>query len=189
MSELQDTWVEEIDELPPRPRRKLLTPLTGSLLAVLLLAGGFIGGVLVEKGQTSSAGAGGGGAARLLAAARAGSGAQGGFQGGSAPTFGQVTTVQGHTLYVTTAQGNTVKVKVPTGASVTRTVNGSVKNVHPGETVVVQGTKASDGSVTASSVQDTGTRGGGGAFGGFAGGGGGGGGASALNQLFGGGSK
>ncbi len=51
-------WLEEPEELPARPRRRLLgvggNPLPLALLGVLLIACGFIGGVLVEKGQTSS---------------------------------------------------------------------------------------------------------------------------------------
>ena len=44
-------WLDEPEELPRRPRRRLLTPLPLALLGVLLIACGFIGGVLVEKGQ------------------------------------------------------------------------------------------------------------------------------------------
>jgi len=74
--EEHDDWLEEPDELPRRPRRRLLTPLPLSLLGVLLVACGFIGGVLVEKGQGSSTSAGGAGAAGLasrFAALRGGS--------------------------------------------------------------------------------------------------------------------
>ncbi len=55
--EEQDEWLEEPEELPRRPRRRLLgvdASLKLALFGVLLLACGFIGGVLVEKGQTSS---------------------------------------------------------------------------------------------------------------------------------------
>ncbi len=94
--------------------------------------------------------------------------------------------MQGRTLYVTTTQGNTVKVTVPEGATVTRTTSSSVKNVHPGESVIVQGTKGSDGSISASSVRATSQAASGGGGGAAAGGGGGaGGGGSVLNQLFG----
>jgi hypothetical protein len=47
-------WLQDAEELPPRPRRRLLAPVPLALLGVLLIACGFIGGVLVEKGQTSS---------------------------------------------------------------------------------------------------------------------------------------
>ena len=70
---VEEHWEDE-PELPPRPRRRLMTPLTGSLLGVLLLALGFIGGVLVQKGQegSSSPAAGAGGFASRLAALKTG---------------------------------------------------------------------------------------------------------------------
>lgn len=92
-----DRWAHEHEEPPPRPRRRLLRPDEGTalklaLLGVLLLACGFIGGVLVEKGQTAStAGSGGGGLAARFAALRGGasasspSGAGGAAAGGSPP--------------------------------------------------------------------------------------------------------
>ena len=83
-----DDWLEdESDELPRRPRRRLLgsggNPVFLALLAVLLIACGFIGGVLVEKGQTSSSSSSASGAgaaagfasASRLAALRGASGA------------------------------------------------------------------------------------------------------------------
>lgn len=54
----EQVWSEEPEELPRRPRRKLLgvggSPISVALLAVLLLACAFFAGVEVEKGQTSS---------------------------------------------------------------------------------------------------------------------------------------
>ncbi len=51
-------WDEPIEDLPPRPRRRLLgaggNPIALALLGAMLIACGFIGGVLVEKGQTST---------------------------------------------------------------------------------------------------------------------------------------
>ena len=60
--EQQEEWLEEPpeSELPPRPRRRLLTPVPLALMGVLAIACGFIGGVLVEKGQNSSSSSGGG---------------------------------------------------------------------------------------------------------------------------------
>ncbi|HEY2600473.1 MAG TPA: hypothetical protein VGI67_02880 [Thermoleophilaceae bacterium] len=188
-------WTDELDELPPRPRRKLLTPLTGVLLAVLIAACGFIGGVLVEKGQNSSSPSGnfaaaaarlGGAAAaggnRQAASGRAGgaggNGVQGlfGGQGGGNVTAGQVTSVEGRTLYVSTAQGNTVRVKVPVGESVSRTITTSVHAIHPGDSVIVQGASGKGGVIDASSVRATQASSSGSS------------GSSVLNQLFGGGS-
>jgi hypothetical protein len=149
-------------ELPPRPRRRLLgaggNPVALSLLAILLTACGFIGGVLVEKGQAKSSPptTATGGLASRLAALRGGGGAAGrggGASGGGAPTVGQVSYVSGHTLYVTDFEGNTIKVTAPAGASVTRTVKSSLKSVRPGETVVVTGSSEGDGTIKAQSVR------------------------------------
>jgi hypothetical protein len=81
-----DEEIEEEDELPRRSRRRLLTPITGALAAVVLVAAGFFAGVQVQKSQGSGAttaqtgfpgvpGGGGGG----------GNGAPGGQGAGQAP--------------------------------------------------------------------------------------------------------
>lgn len=198
MTVTDEHWTDELEELPPRPRRKLLTPLTGGLLVVLIAAAGFIGGVLVEKGQAGgssgnsfAAAASRFAAARGGAAAGAGRGAAGGFGGllgggGSQGqlTVGQVSSLEGRTLYVNTAQGGTVRVKVPVGESVSKTITTSVHAIHPGENVVVQGTKGSGGAIDATSVRASPSTSGGS---GNSSSGGGGGGAGVLNQLFGGG--
>lgn len=160
-------WIEEAEELPPRPRRRLLAPIPIALLAVLLLACGFIGGVLVEKGQTGSSqsSSGTGLAARFAgsgtAVRAAGAGGAGSSSGAGSPfasrgtaggragqiTTGQVTYVEGSTLYVEGLEGNTVKVRTSAGSTVTKTQTSSVKSIHPGESVLIQGT-ASSGSAT-----------------------------------------
>jgi hypothetical protein len=174
-AELQDEWLDEPDELPRRPRRRLLTPVPLALLAVLLLACGFIAGVLVQKGQggsTAASGGAGGFASRLAALRGAAPGAGGGtapaagrsgstglanaFAGlggsGGAVTTGQVAYVRGDTLYVTDSQGNTVKVSAAAGAKVTKTVSTQAKGIHPGTTVVVLGVKGKNGSISATSI-------------------------------------
>jgi len=159
------------DDLPRRPRRRLLTPLPLTLLAVLLIACGFIGGVLVEKGQSSSssaaAGAGAGGLAARFAALRGGASATGARSGftaagagafpggggaGAGRTAGQVAYLAGSTLYVTTAEGNTVKVGTSAGTTVTKTVASHVKAIHPGETVTVIGATGKGGAISAESI-------------------------------------
>jgi hypothetical protein len=180
-----DDWEEPLEELPRRPRRRLLgkggNPLALSLLGVLLLACGFIGGVLVEKGQNGSSSPAAGGAsglssrfAALRGAAGAGtgttstggastggaaaSGAFGGSSGSGAgagftrPTAGTVAYLAGSTLYVTNSEGNTVKVKTSAGTTVNKTVKSTVKDIHPGETVTVTGATGSNGAVTAESI-------------------------------------
>jgi hypothetical protein len=171
-TEEEDEWLDELDEpdeLPPRPRRRLLTPIPLALLGVLLIAGGFIGGVSVQKGQEISSGSSGGAGASLasrFAALRGGGasstgkaaagGAAGGFPGagggGARPTTGTVAYLAGNTLYVTNSEGNTVKVNTSPSTSVTKTVTTKVKSIHPGETVSVTGATSSSGAVTAESV-------------------------------------
>jgi len=67
-------------------------------------------------------------------------------------TVGLVTLIKGTTLYVTDLTGNTVKVRTAPGMQVSKTVSTTVKGIHPGDSVVVRGTKQKDGSTKASSV-------------------------------------
>ena len=86
---------------------------------------------------------------------RTGSAAPGPAALGGAAT-GTVTEVSGSTLYVTNSSGDLVKVTVGPSATVTRNAKSSLGSLEVGDTVVVQGTKASNGSVTATSVSATG---------------------------------
>jgi hypothetical protein len=204
----EERWSDGLDELPPRPRRRLLAPLPVALLAVLMIACGFIAGVLVEKDQGSSGGAGAASTAGLASRfaalrGRAATGAGGSASAtpttaGGAATVGQVAFVDGDTLYVTTAEGNTVKVTTSPGSTVTKTVKASVGGIHPGETVVVTGASGQNGTISASSIRIGAAGGlGGGGLGALLGGSGGsggsdggaasGGGRSGEQQLFGGG--
>jgi hypothetical protein len=132
-----------------------------------MIACGFIGGVLVEKGQNGSGSSASGGASgfaarlrgltgsRSAAGAGAGAGASrfGGAPGGAGATVGTVAFLSGSTLYVTNAEGNTVKVKTSAATSVTKTVNTAVRKIHPGESVTITGEAASDGTVTAGAIR------------------------------------
>jgi hypothetical protein len=147
-------------------------PIPLALLGVLLIAGGFIGGVQVQKGASSSGSSGGAGAGLPsgFAALRGGGtsstgtssgkssagGSSGGFPGtgtgGSRPTTGTVAYLAGSTLYVTNSEGSTVKVHTSGATSVTKTVKTKVKGIYPGETVTVTGTTGSGGTVSAESI-------------------------------------
>lgn len=177
-AEVQDEWLDQPEELPRRARRRLLTPVPLGLLAALLIACGFIGGVLVQKGQggtTSANGTASSAVASRLAALKgaapgtgpagggassaAGSGAKGGasaFPGlggaGGGVTTGEVAYVRGSTLYVTDSQGNTVKVTAAAGSKVTKTVSTKAQSIRPGSSVVVLGSKAGNGSISATSI-------------------------------------
>ncbi len=170
------------DDLPAmlaarRPTRRL-PPLTTILAALVLLAAGTAGGAWAQKrwgtdqsggsGRAAFAGfaaaraaAGGGaatGAGRTGApGATGGFGARGGF--GNA-TIGTVRLVDGKTLYVATTSGGIVRVKTAAGTTVRVTKSGSLKSLSPGQTVIVQGATAKDGSVTATSITEGSLRGG-----------------------------
>lgn len=152
------------EELPRRPRRKLVTPLTATLAAVLIAALGFIGGVQVQKSSADTPSRGGGGFAR-----------GGGFSptgGSSDATVGTVANVDGKTLYVTDSSGATIRVKTTSNSKIARTAVAKVGAVHPGDTVIVQGTKESSGTVKATSVTATAKNASSGLAGRFGGGGG-----------------
>jgi hypothetical protein len=139
------------DELPRRPRRKLATPLTATLAAVLIAALGFIGGVQVQKSSADSS------ASPRAAGFTRGAGGftPGGGGGSSDATVGTVANVNGKTLYVTDSSGATIRVKTTGSSKIARTAVAKVGEVHPGDTVIVQGTKSSSGTVTATSVTAT----------------------------------
>ena len=154
----EDDWeTNEHEQLPPRPRRKLIAPLPLALLAVLIAAAGFIGGVLVQKGQQDSTATGAAAGLPDFAGGPPGAGGAGQGAGGGAAnaTVGEVSSVKGKTIYVTDGQGNTVAVKANSASEVTRTADSDVRNVKPGDTVIVQGAKRDDGSVRASSITAT----------------------------------
>jgi hypothetical protein len=162
---LDDDYETEI--LPSRRRSKL--PLLTLLLALAVAAAAaFLGGVEIQKhyggsGTAGSASATGGvggrgfgsGRARRAGATGAGAAGAGGFRGagafGGGATVGLVTLIKGTTLYVTDFSGNTVKVATA-GAQVSKTVATNLKGIHPGDSVIVRGSKQKNGNYKASSI-------------------------------------
>lgn len=101
----------------------------------------------------------------------AGPGGFGGAAGGFAA--GKVTSINGATLVITGRDGTTTTTVDTTGATITVLRPSTLKDLKIGDQTVVRGTTATDGSVTATSVQQGGLGGGfGGGFGGRRGGGG-----------------
>lgn len=187
-----DDWEPEPDEeeaLPKRPRRRFVTPISAALAGALVGALGFIGGVEVQKGQDDGSSSTAGGAQAAFAAAGGGGAGRGGFsRGGGSPqasggpggaqsnaTVGSVSNKKGSTLYVKDSDGNTIRVKTTSHSKINRTASTSAGAIHPGDTVIVQGSKSSSGTITATQIQATsstaasglaGLFGGGGGFGG-----------------------
>ena len=148
------------------------------------------------SGAAGRAGAGSGASAGSGAGARAGAGGGGaGFRGlfggaggaGGNATLGTVSNMSGDSLYVTETSGNTVKVTLSSATKVTKNVAVGKDAVRPGDLVVVAGAKGSDGTVSATTVNDTGASPAAAASGASGNSSSGTSGSSAVNSLFGGG--
>lgn len=160
-------WDEEI---PPRPVRQKLGRITLGLFVLACAAAAFYAGVVVEKhsiGSTATAASTRTSARPATTGAGAGGAGAGGGAGGGA-TVGQVKLIDGNNIYVTDSTGNVVKVATSSASQITVTSPGTVKDVKPGDTVIVTGTTGEDGTVSATAVRDSGA-GGAGGFGGFGG--------------------
>ncbi|HTJ75584.1 MAG TPA: hypothetical protein VL337_09470, partial [Acidimicrobiales bacterium] len=111
-------------------------------------------------GFAGAGGAGGAGSGqRAGGAGTAAGGAAGGggpAAGGGAAAAGTVKLIDGANIYVTDGQGNVVKVTTTDSSRFTHTGQGSIADVRPGDTVVVQGQKGADGIVAATAVADAG---------------------------------
>jgi hypothetical protein len=152
--------------LTRRPRAKLPS-LTLVLVALVVASAGFLGGIVVGKhyGSSSSpASAFSRFAAVGSATAGTGSGSGAGFGGrgggggefaaGNA-TVGTIKLIDRGTVYVQTAEGDIVQVSTSAGTKVTASSTIPVKDLKPGETVIVEGSKNSTGGVTATSISQT----------------------------------
>ncbi|WP_127552822.1 DUF5666 domain-containing protein [Actinoplanes sp. OR16] len=134
-----------------------------------LLMGGFLGGIQAQKqwGATETAAfPGGGGTRGGFPSGLSASGMPGGFgqnagqgtgQGtteaaAGSGTAGKVKLVNGKTIYIETEDGSTVTVKTDGDTTVSTAKKGKLSDVKAGDSVTVEGEKADDGSVTATSV-------------------------------------
>jgi hypothetical protein len=175
-----DGWDDDAeDAIPPRPRGRLLRPVPLALIAIVIAAAGFLGGIEAQKGSEGGSGvAAGPGAGFAALAAKAGGSTEAGTEAGGevasaegskagatagAPSFGgassaaasgTVTSVEGNTIYVKETDGTVVAVKAGDGVTVTRDSNVAAKKIHPGDTVTVEGSKKGS-TVTASSIAAT----------------------------------
>ncbi|MBK9739673.1 MAG: hypothetical protein IPO93_09175 [Actinobacteria bacterium] len=137
-----------------RPNR-----LTWVLLTLLVLMVGFVGGAFASQkwGGSSSTATGFPGLPEGMPAGFAVSGAGPGAAAQGMPagmTIGTVKLVDGQRLYVTDASGATVIVTVPKTATVTSQTDVPLSDLATGDSVVVRGETADDGTVTATSVSE-----------------------------------
>ena len=145
-------------------RRKRLPAVTLTLALLVVAAAAFIGGIYAQKhwgsssapssnafsaGLAATGRIGGSGVPAGFPSLGSGRGLPSGFGGGAS---GTVTLIKGSTLYVTSASGNTVLVHLSASSRVSKSVSGSAKAIHPGDTVTVVGSQGKDGSYTARQV-------------------------------------
>jgi hypothetical protein len=142
----------------PRPRKRAHR-LTYALGGLALVAIGVLGGIAIQKHEdpagttpASPAGATAGNFAGGRGAAGAGSG---GGAGGAGATVGTVKLIDGNNIYVTETNGTVVKVATNAASQLTKTDPATIKDITPGETVIIRGATATDGTVTATAVTAT----------------------------------
>ncbi|HEY5195997.1 MAG TPA: hypothetical protein VIJ51_03105 [Solirubrobacteraceae bacterium] len=181
-----DAWAGELASSRPR-RRLLSPPTVILAIVLFAVVGFMVGVKVEKGQLSSSAtgragaatgaagtrrGGGAGGAAGTASGATGAAGAAaaggfaggGGFGGGGAAssaagpvTTGTVSSTSGTTLYVQNSAGNTVPVNTTQSTQVTRTVDATPSEVHPGETVVVQGTTGPNGAINAVTIRSNAT--------------------------------
>jgi len=163
--------------LTRRPRAKLPS-LTLVLAAVVVASAGFLGGALVGKhygssgsgnlaaafsrlagtraSATASAGSGSGGTGTGSGSGFGFGGGRGGAFGAGSATIGTIKLIDGRTVYVQTTAGDIVQVATSAGTKVTISSAVPVKDLQPGETVIVEGSKNSSGAIAATSISQAG---------------------------------
>ncbi|HEY3772892.1 MAG TPA: DUF5666 domain-containing protein [Solirubrobacteraceae bacterium] len=173
------------DQLPGRPRRKLMTKLTVPLLALLLVAAGFLGGIELEKSRGSGSsttglasssatsslrarfasgfpGAGGSSSSTRRSGASAGgfpgggAGFPGGFAGAGGGTTGTISSISGDSVVLKTTSGNSIKVTLTSATTLKKDLHVKRNAIRPGDTITVTGITAKNGSMKASSISDSG---------------------------------
>ena len=161
--------------LARRPRVHLPS-LTLTLTMVVVAGLGVLGGIFVGEHYGSSSGS-SASAFRAFAGAAAAPSAgstssSSGFAGragalfGGGGTFGTIKLVDGNIVYVQTSTGDIVQVSTSAATKVTISSSAPVKDLLPGETVIVEGTKNANGSIAATSISQNSLGGGGGGGGG-----------------------
>jgi hypothetical protein len=168
-SPLDDRGDDELTAVLTRRPRAKLPSLTLILAAIVVASAGFLGGAMVGKhyGSSSSgnlaaafsrfAGARASATASTGAGSGSGLGGRGGgvFGGGGNATVGTIKLVDGSTVYVQTTAGDIVSVATSAGTKVTVSNTVPVKDLRPGETVIVEGSKNSSGAIAATSISQT----------------------------------
>lgn len=138
---------------------KPIKPIFVLIIAIVVGAGAFYGGVLYQKNQQPSfAGRAGGGFYRTANGGAGGS--QRGFGGaggpggtaGVTPVRGQIVSTGNNTITVKMQDGSSKIVNLTSQTKINKTTTGSVSDLKSGTDVTAIGTSSSDGSVTAQNI-------------------------------------
>ncbi|MGO9909215.1 MAG: hypothetical protein ACLP4R_12800 [Solirubrobacteraceae bacterium] len=115
-------------------------------------------GASTRAGATGSGATGSGATGSTRGAGAGGSAFRGLFGGGAggSASVGTVSSISGDSLYITETSGNTVKVTLSSATKVTKNVGVGKNAVRPGDLVTVAGAKGSNGTISATTVNDTG---------------------------------
>ncbi len=150
--------------LARRPKVRLPS-LTMTLMLVVVLGLGFLGGTLVGMHYGSSSGSSaasvspftrfGSGSSAAPSASSRFPGGSGLFGGSGGATFGTIKLVDGNIVYIQTETGSIVQVTTSAATKVTASSAVPLKDLVPGETVIVEGTKKANGSVAATSISQS----------------------------------
>jgi hypothetical protein len=154
------------DLLEDIQRHRGLGTATKVLLGGLVVALAFLAGVVVQKhqGDTSSANGLPAGLPSNVGALFGGNGAtdgssrdtnDGSTSTGNGTTIGTVKLVDGNNVYVSDVQGNVVKVTTGSNTDVQVSKTGTLTDLQPGTSVVVQGKAGSSDEVAATSITET----------------------------------
>lgn len=153
------------DEFGPPSASRRLPRLTAVLLAALLVAGGFVGGALVQRefgtsgsttaaGQFPGLGSGGlpdfGGTLPGVGSGTSGQGGNG--SSGTSSVIGTVVSVSDTSIKVKDFGGTTHVIHLTDSTQVHKNVAIKPSDLESGATVVVQGRTGDDGSLTATDV-------------------------------------
>jgi hypothetical protein len=155
----EDPFADGLSErLAGAAPRRWRTRTTAVLACLVLLVGGFAGGLEVQKQwgssatTTATARPGGGGFGQGGAGYGLGNGQTANAGTAANTTTGTVKLVDGNTIYITTSDGRTITVKTSGSTTVQTSQGGSLSDLSNGSSVTVQGQTGSDGSISASTI-------------------------------------